>query len=137
GWPVIVQAGASEAGKQLAAETAELVFAAGGNLTAAKASYADLKGRLDKLGRDRDSLKILPGAFVVVGETDDEAKDKLALLDSRVHYESGVASLSIAIGHDASGFDPDGPLPEIPETNASQSARQRVLEAARRDKLTV
>src|SRR5438552_5173072 len=67
GWPVIVQAGASEPGKQLAAETAELVFAAGGNLTTAKASYADLKGRLDKLGRDRDSLKILPGAFVVVG----------------------------------------------------------------------
>src|SRR5438477_2295973 len=94
GWPVIVQAGASEPGKQLAAETAELVFAAGGNLTAAKASYADLKGRLDKLGRDRDSLKILPGAFVVVGETDDEAKEKLAVLDSRVHYDNGIASLS-------------------------------------------
>src|SRR5689334_24149541 len=72
GWPVIVQAGASESGKQLAAETAELVFAAGGNLTAAKAFYKDVKGRLDKLGRNRDHLKILPGAFVVVGDSEQE-----------------------------------------------------------------
>src|SRR3954469_22720145 len=137
GWPVIVQAGASEPGKQLAAETAELVFAVSGTLAAGKAFYADVKGRLDKLGRDREHLKILPGAFVVVGETEQEARDKLALLDSRVHYDSNIASLSIALGHDASGFDPDGPLPEIPETNDSQSARQRVIDAAKRDNLTV
>lgn len=137
GWPVIVQAGASGPGKQLAAETAEVVFAASGDLAAGKAFYADVKGRLDKLGRDRDHLKILPGALVVVGDSDESARDKLELLDSRVHYDSGIASLSIAIGHDASTFDPDGPLPEIPQTNQSQSARQRVLDAARRDKLTV
>jgi alkanesulfonate monooxygenase len=137
GWPVIVQAGASEPGKQLAAETAEVVFAAGGDLASARAFYADVKGRLDRLGRDRDHLKILPGAFVVVGDTDDSARDKLALLDSRVHHDSGIASLSIALGHDASRFDPDGPLPEIPETNDSQSARQRVIDLARRDRLTV
>ena len=137
GWPVIVQAGASEPGKQLAAETAELVFAAGGNLTAAKAFYADVKGRLDKLGRNRDHLKILPGAFVVVGDSEEEAKEKLAILDGRVHYDNGISSLSIAIGHDATKFDPDGPLPEIPETNASKSARDRVVEMARRENLTV
>jgi alkanesulfonate monooxygenase len=137
GWPVIVQAGASEPGKQLAAETAELVFAGGGTLASAKVLYADIKGRLDRLGRDRDHLKILPGAFVVVGDSEAEAKEKLAVLDSRVHYDNGIASLSIALGHDASAFDPDGPLPEIPESNASQSARQRVVEAARRDNLTV
>jgi len=137
GWPVIVQAGASEPGKQLAAETAELVFAAGGSLQAAKAFYADVKARVEKVGRDRDHLKILPGAFVVVGDSEQEAKDKLAVLDSRVHWESGIASLSIAIGTDASKFDLDGPLPEIPETNASQSGRQRVVDAARRDNLTV
>src|SRR5579863_9538129 len=69
GWPVIVQAGASEAGRQLAAETAEVVFAAGGRLPDAQAFYADVKGRMEALGRNRDHLKILPGAFVVVGET--------------------------------------------------------------------
>jgi FMN-dependent oxidoreductase (nitrilotriacetate monooxygenase family) len=137
GWPVIVQAGASDAGRQLAAETAELVFAAGGTLAGAQRFYADLKGRMDKLGRSRDHLKILPGAFVVVGDTVEDARRKRARLDSLVHYDSAVASLSIALGHDASRFDPDRPLPEIPETNASKSGRERVIELARRENLTV
>jgi FMN-dependent oxidoreductase (nitrilotriacetate monooxygenase family) len=137
GWPVIVQAGASDAGRQLAAETAEVVFAAHGTLAAGQRFYADVKGRMQKLGRPRDHLKILPGAFVVVGETVEEARRKRAHLDSLVHYDSALASLSIAIGHDASRFDPDGPLPEIPETNASKSGRERVIELAKREKLSV
>ena len=137
GWPVIVQAGASEAGRQLAAETAEVIFAAGNNLASARAFYADVKGRMEKLGRDRDHLKVLPGAFVVVGDTVVEAREKRARLDSLVHYESAIASLSIALGHDASRFDPDGPLPEIPESNASKSGRERIVELARRESLTV
>jgi alkanesulfonate monooxygenase len=92
---------------------------------------------MDKLGRDREHLKILPGAFVVVGDSVEEAKERRALLDSRVHYDSAIASLSVILGTDASGFDPDGPLPPIPETNASKSGRQRLVDVAARDKLTV
>src|SRR6184192_3758634 len=69
GWPVIVQAGASDAGRQLAAETAEMIFASQSSLPVGREFYADVKGRMEKLGRSRDHLKILPGAFVVVGET--------------------------------------------------------------------
>ncbi len=137
GWPVIVQAGASDAGRQLAAETAEVVFAAGSRLADAQSFYADVKARVEKAGRSRNDLKILPGAFVVIGSTVDEAREKRALLDSRVNYESSLASLSIALGHDASGFDPDGPLPEISETNASKSGRERVIALAKRENLTV
>lgn len=137
GWPVIVQAGASEAGKQLAAETAEAVFTGGGSLKDGQALYADIKGRMDKLGRDRDHMKILPGAFVVVGETDDEAKEKRAKLDALVHYDSAIASLSVWLGVDASGFDPDAPLPELPKTNASQSGQERLVALAKRENLTV
>ncbi len=137
GWPVIVQAGASEAGRQLAAETAEAVFAGQSTIEEGRRFYADVKGRMEKLGRHRDDMKILPGAFVVIGDSLEEAREKRALLDSRVHYDSGIASLSIALGHDASGFDPDGPLPDIPETNASQSGRERVIALAKRDNLTV
>jgi alkanesulfonate monooxygenase len=137
GWPVIVQAGASEAGRQLAAETAEVVFAAGSRLEDDQAFYADVKARTAKAGRDPEGLKILPGAFVVVGETDDEAREKRLKLDSLVHSESAIASLSIALGVDASKFDPDGPLPDIPETNQSQSGRARAIALARRDNLTV
>src|SRR5215467_9883883 len=86
GWPVIVQAGASDAGRQLAAETAEVVFAAGGPIEAGRAFYADVKGRAARIGRNPDHIKILPGAFVVIGESLEEAKEKRALLDSLVSY---------------------------------------------------
>ena len=137
GWPVIVQAGASDAGRQLAAETAEVIFASHGTLAEGQRFYADVKGRLDKLGRPRDHLKILPGAFVVVGDSVEEARAKRALLDSLVHYDSAIASLSIALGHDASKLDPDAPLPDIPESNASKSGRDRAIALARRENLTV
>ncbi len=137
GWPVIVQAGASDAGRQLAAETAEMVFASGGRIEDARAYYADVKSRAERCGRNPDHIKILPGCLVVVGDSDAEARDKRALLDSLVHPDSGIASLSIALGHDASGFDLDGPLPDIPESNASKSGRERVVARARRDNLTV
>jgi FMN-dependent oxidoreductase (nitrilotriacetate monooxygenase family) len=137
GWPVIVQAGASEAGRQLAAETAEVVFAAGSNLANAQRFYGDVKGRMRKIGRDPEHLKVLPGALVVVGDTISQAQAKRARLDGLVNYANAIASLSIALGHDASGFDPDGPLPEIPESNASKSGRERVIELARRENLTV
>ncbi len=137
GWPVIVQAGQSEPGRQLAAETAELVFCSPRDIASAKALYADIKGRMTAAGRSRDHLKILPAAFIVIGDTIEEAKTKRAKLDSLVHYDSAIASLSIALGHDASGFDPDGPLPEIPDTNASKTGRAQVLKLAEQEKLTV
>ncbi|MGH7931564.1 MAG: LLM class flavin-dependent oxidoreductase [Candidatus Binataceae bacterium] len=137
GWPVIVQAGASDAGRQLAAETAEVIFGAGSNLASARAFYADVKGRMEKVNRNRDHLKVLPGAFVVVGQTVAEAREKRARLDSLVHYDSAIASLSFALGHDASRLDPDGPLPAIAESNASRSGRERIVELAKRENLTV
>tara|TARA_R110002126_G_scaffold4815_7_gene24918 strand:+ start:4525 stop:5871 length:1347 start_codon:yes stop_codon:yes gene_type:complete len=138
GWPVIVQAGGSEPGRQLAAETAEAVFAAQSNLEAGQAFYKDVKGRMAKLGRDPDHLKIMPGCMIIVGDTVEEAKAKRAKLDSLVHDESAIASLSITLGLDASKFDPDGPLPEnLPETNATKSGRDRAELLARREGLSV
>lgn len=137
GWPVIVQAGASEAGKQLAAETAEVIFGAESTLAAGQRFYADVKGRMPACGRDPDHLKILPAAFVVVGDTVADAEAKRAHLDSLVHYDSGIRSLSITLDYDVSGFDPDGPLPDIPEGNASKSSRDRMVEFAREKNLTI
>ncbi len=137
GWPVIVQAGASEAGRRLASETAEAVFTAQQNIEAARAFYADVKGRAEKIGRSRDDIKILPACFVVVGDTDADANAKRDKLDGLIHYANAIGQLSIALGHDASKFDPDGPLPEVPETNASKSGRERAIGLARRENLTV
>ena len=96
-----------------------------------------MKGRAAKAGRTPDHLKILPGAFTIIGSALDEACEKRARLDGLVSYESGIAALSIAIGQDARPFDPDGPLPEIPETNQSKSGRERVIALAQRENLTV
>ena len=137
GWPVIVQAGASDAGRQLAAETAEAVFASHNHLEGGQAFYSDIKDRMKKLGRNIDHLKILPACFVVVGDTIEEARAKRAHLDSLIHYETAIASLSIVLGHDASKFDPDMPLPDIPESNASKSARERAIDLAKTENLTV
>jgi len=138
GWPVIVQAGKSEPGRQLAAETAEVVFCSPKDLKSAKELYADIKGRVTAAGRDRNHLKILPAALIIVGDTIEEAKAKRLNLDSRVHYDSAIASLSIALGTDASGFNPDGPLPtDIPETNASKTSQASVIKLAREENLTV
>src|SRR5882724_6430029 len=84
GWPVIVQAGASDAGRQLAAETAEVIFAASTDLESAQAFYTDVKQRTEKAGRTPEHLKVLPGALVVVGGTLEEAREKRARLDSLV-----------------------------------------------------
>jgi alkanesulfonate monooxygenase len=137
GWPVIVQAGASEAGRQLAAETAEVIFGSSLTIEDARAFYADVKRRMQVLGRAPDTLKILPGALVIVGRTRDEAVEKQALLDSLVHPDSGVPNLSMRLGVDASGFDLDAELPDIPQSNASRSGRDALVALARREKLTV
>ncbi len=137
GWPVIVQAGASEAGRQLAAETAEMIFTSLPNIDAARAFFADVKGRAEKLGRNRDHIKILPACMVILGDTKEEALKKRAVLDSLVHEDSCLPSLSIALGVDASKFDLNGPLPEIPETEQSKTSRERAIMIAKRDNLTV
>jgi len=138
GWPVIVQAGASDSGRQLAAETAEAVFTAQSDLAAGREFCADVRGRMERIGRSREHMKILPACFVVVGDTVEEAKAKRAKLDSLVNYANAIASLSIALGHDASKFDQDAPLPDnIPESNASKSGRERAIALGRRDNLTV
>src|SRR6202000_2540532 len=86
---------------------------------------------------DRNHIKILPAAFIVVGDTVQEAREKRLKLDSLVHYASRSDSRSIDIGTDASKFDPGGPLPDIPETNASKTSRAGVLKVAAEEGLTV
>jgi alkanesulfonate monooxygenase len=137
GWPVIVQAGSSEAGRQLAAAVAEVVFGAQPDLDKGKAFYADIKRRAATFGRHPDALKILTGAIVVVGDSVAEAEAKLARLDSLIHDDTALASLSAILGCDASAFDPDAALPELPLIVANQGFRERVITMGQIEGLTV
>lgn len=128
GQPVVVQAGSSEAGRDLAAQTAEVVFTAQTSLAAAQAFYADLKGRLGAYGRSPDSLKIMPGVFIVVAETEALARDKFESFQELVEPQVGVALLGRMLGNfDLSGYPMDGPLPELPLTDSGQRSRQKLL----------
>ncbi|MFY1988063.1 LLM class flavin-dependent oxidoreductase [Achromobacter xylosoxidans] len=138
GRPVVVQAGASPAGRDLAARTAEVIFVAHQTFDEARAFYRDIKGRAVEYGRDPDDIKIMPGIFPVIGRSQAEAEDKFARLQDLIHPVVGVQLLSNMIGgFDLSGYPVDGPLPDIPETNGGKSRQQLLIDLARRDNLTI
>jgi FMN-dependent oxidoreductase (nitrilotriacetate monooxygenase family) len=137
GHPVIVQAGASEDGKDLAAETAEVVFTAHEEIGSARAFYADVKGRMAKFGRDPDDLKIMPGLYVTVAPTRQEAEDKFQAMQDLIHPEIGVAALSRKMGFDFRPYPIDGPVPEVPKSNVLSSRVETLMQSARSEHLTI
>jgi alkanesulfonate monooxygenase len=138
GYPVIVQAGASEDGQDFAASTAEVIFTAQQTLEEAQTFYRGIKGRLAQYGRTPEQLKIMPGVFPVIGQTEAEAKEKYDQLQNLIHPSVGLALLSGNIGgFDLSDYPLDGPLPELPETNLNKSRQKLVTDLARRENLTI
>jgi N-acetyl-S-(2-succino)cysteine monooxygenase len=137
GHPIIVQSGSSEAGQRLAARTADVVFTAHQSLESAQAFYRELKGRLAAFGRAPESLAIMPGFLPVLGGMEKEARDKLGLLDGWTDQSRVIPMLSDRLGHDISGYDLDGPLPELPASEQMQSRAKLLTDAARRDNLSL
>lgn len=131
GYPVIVQAGQSEPGLELAARTAEVVFTAQQSLEDAQAFYRELKGRLPKFGRTADQLKIMPGVSIYVAATEEEAKAKLRQLNDLIAPEAGLGLLAhLAGGTDLSQYPLDGPFPELPKTVGWVSRQQMMVDIA-------
>ncbi|MBZ9603606.1 LLM class flavin-dependent oxidoreductase [Phyllobacterium chamaecytisi] len=112
GRPVIFQAGASAAGKELAAETAEVVFGTGANIEEATSFYADLKGRMAKFGRHADELKILSGVSIVIGESEEQAREKWAEWQELVPIEVNLMYMKTDLETDLSDLPLDEPVPE-------------------------
>lgn len=137
GRPVIVQAGSSEAGKELAAHSAEVVFTAHQNLRDAKAFYADLKSRLAKYGRLPEEVIVLPGIFAVAGRTEQEAQEKFDSLQALIHPKVGLNLISTFMNVDLSAYPIDGPLPDIPEVPNEVSRRRLLRDLARTEQLTI
>ncbi|MDR2260207.1 MAG: NtaA/DmoA family FMN-dependent monooxygenase [Azoarcus sp.] len=141
GHPVIVQAGQSGLGRELAAETAEVVFTAWQTLADAQAFYRDLKGRLAKYGRSPDSLRIMPGVSPYVGHTEAEARAKQRALHDLIPPEAGLALLGGLLGVedlDLSRYKLDGPLPgDLPPTQGMTSRQDLILDIARKNNFTI
>ncbi|UUN26049.1 NtaA/DmoA family FMN-dependent monooxygenase [Streptomyces sp. FIT100] len=114
GHPVVIQAGDSDEGREFAASTADVVFSRHTAPEAARAFYADVKARLARHGRARDELRIMPGASVVIGDTDAEAQEKAAEIRlQQVSPQNAILALELVWGRDLSSYDPDGPLPAV------------------------
>lgn len=140
GHPVVVQAGSSEARKELAARTAEVIFTAWQTLEEAQVFYSDVKSRLAKYGRHPDELKIMPGVYPIVGRTIEEAQAKRQQLLDLIPESLGVTRLSQQLGVDLSSYPIDGPLPNLPdlsEINGNKSRFQLVKDLADREQLTI
>ncbi|AMH42979.1 MULTISPECIES: LLM class flavin-dependent oxidoreductase [Burkholderiaceae] len=135
GRPIVVQAGAAEAGRELAAKNADVVYSASFDISSAQKYYADLKSRLGKYGRTADQMLIMPGLTTYVGKTRQEAQDKYDQLQELIDPLSGLAILHSTLG-DLSGYDLDGPVPDI-GSGAVSSIGGGLIEMARRENMTI
>ncbi|TPK99825.1 LLM class flavin-dependent oxidoreductase [Mesorhizobium sp. B2-4-12] len=138
GAPVMVQAGASDVGRDLAARTTDVVFTAAQTFEEAKAFYDDLKGRVAAYGREPDDIKIMPGVAPVVAETEAEAREKHEELQELIPDDVGVALLSSYLSiSDLWRYPVNGPLPQLPESEGMKSRQTLVVEQSRRDGLSI
>ncbi len=138
GYPVLVQAGSSGDGQDLAAATAELVFTAQQTVEDARSFYSSLKGRLSRFDRSPDSVKVLPGVSPVIGRTEQEAQEKYEELHALIDPAIGLGLISGFLGgFDFSPYPLDGPVPELPKTEGWQSRQDLFISLARRENLTV
>ncbi|MGW5571584.1 NtaA/DmoA family FMN-dependent monooxygenase [Nocardia thailandica] len=127
GHPVLLQAGDSDEGREFGASAADAIFTGHGTLEAGRTFYADVKGRLAKYGRAPEDLKILPAATFVLGDSEADAHDRARHIRlQQVSPQTAIAFLEQVWGRDLSGYDPDGPLPDVEPDAAATITRGRV-----------
>jgi len=133
GRPVIAQAGSSDVGMELAARTADMVFTAQDVIKESRAFCDDMRGRLEKYGRDPEDVRIFPGIMPIVGRTQAEAQEKYEELRDLVDDGVGIAGVArLAGGVDIHSMDPDGPLPPLKPSNAARARQERIIAMGKR-----
>lgn len=141
GHPLIVQAGSSEDGKEFAARYAEAVFTAQQTLGDAQRFYADLKARTAAVGRDPESIKVLPGIVPVIASTEAKARKLEQELDELIHPLHARNQLAGLLRVAPESLPLDAQLPEdLPDEDQIEGAKSRytlIVDLARREHLTV
>jgi FMN-dependent oxidoreductase (nitrilotriacetate monooxygenase family) len=138
GRPVVAQAGSSDVGRELAARSADLVFTAQVTVADGQAFCTDLRDRAERYGRGRDDIKILPGLMPIVGRTDDEAEEHFQLLQEMIDDSLAIRAVARLTGDlDIYQFPLDGPLPELPPSNAAKARQELIVGLAREKNLTI
>jgi N-acetyl-S-(2-succino)cysteine monooxygenase len=137
GYPVIIQAGASDAGRDLASSIGEVIFAVQQEMGVAKAFADDLRARAAKAGRDPASMKIMPGVCPVIGSSEADAKAKLAALGEFSDPVSALKVLSERLGQDLSSYPLDGPVPTLPQSTVMQGHAVALSALAKKHNMTL
>ncbi|MGV4982331.1 LLM class flavin-dependent oxidoreductase [Streptomyces sp. NPDC001709] len=137
GRPVIIQAGSSPVGREFAARHAEVIFTRHNRLGDAQDFYADLKSRVAAHGRNPDQVMVWPTLAPIVAATEAEAEERLAEFQELVPDHVALRTLQDFLGIDLSDHPVDGPVPDVPYTNQSQSTTERLIGLARRENLTI
>lgn len=138
GHPIVAQAGSSEPGRELAARTADVVFTAQVTLEDAQAFYQDVRGRMPRHGRSPDDIRIMPGIRYVLGRTEAEAKERYEMMLAEASVEGALQSVQRLCGDlDIRQYDLDGPLPDLPPSNAAKARQKMMIDLARRENLTI
>ncbi len=138
GYPVVVQAGASPEGRELAAHYAEAIFSPHLNFESAKAYYDDTKGRMASYNRSPDHLKILPGISIFVKPTEAEAREDYEYIQSLIHPIVGQEILTSMLGVDMSPYNYEGPFPaDLPASKGSHGHRGELETLAKEKGLTI
>ena len=127
GHPVLFQAGDSDEGRNFAAKYADALFTLHGDLESGRRYYADMMGRAASFGRDANELTVFPAATFALGDTADDARDHARYIrEQQVSGPTAIAFLEQVWGRDLSGYDPDGPLPDIDPVDNPDITRGRV-----------
>ncbi len=138
GHPILVQAGASDAGRNFATRYADCLFTMTKSYEGAQLFYQQIKEQVAGWGRRADDIKILNSARFLIGSTEAEARRKADALDELINPADAVRALEFWIGgFDLSPYDLDGPLPDLPETDRIKTTQAQLLALARRDGLTI
>jgi len=140
GYPVIAQAGSSEAGKTLAAKVADVIFTVQHNIEDAKTFYQDVKNRVISFGRSPDEVFILSGLHIIVGQTEEEANSKYQEIADLVNMEDALKDLSHYFNDiDFSQYPLDEPFPDLGEyaSDGHKSFSDRLKKIAKEENLTL
>ncbi|GAA1889726.1 LLM class flavin-dependent oxidoreductase [Williamsia serinedens] len=136
GRPVLIQAGASDKGKDFAARWAEAIFEIDPTAEGRRAYYDDVKSRAVNLGRRPEDVKILPSFVPFVGETESIAREKQAFHNELADPISGLITLSVHTDHDFSQHDLDAPVEQV-EVQGTQGLFDVARRLSQRDNLTL
>jgi FMN-dependent oxidoreductase (nitrilotriacetate monooxygenase family) len=138
GSPVIIQAGSSEDGIDLASSISDIVYTAQRTIDEAKIFIGKIEGGLDRHNRRRSDVLIMPGILPVIGDSEDEAKEKYERMQQEIDPMVGIAYLATRFSGDLGPEHIDKPVVELRlEPIGIQSGGERMLKLAAQNNWTI